>query len=109
LRARRMLVSATNRDAVAAVLRDHKPDILFHLAGFVSGDRSQQAMASAFDGNVLFSANILLSCLSELPKTRVVTASSLDASNPLQAPAETGSAYGVSKLMLEVLTNDRRT
>jgi len=107
-RARAVAVSATDRDAVASVLHELRPDILFHLAGFVSGDRSQEAMAAAFDGNVVFSANILLSCLNQLPHTRVIATSSLDASNPLRGPAETGSAYGVSKLMLEVLCGGLR-
>ena len=106
--ARSVPVSATDRDAVAAVLRELKPDVLFHLAGYVCGDRSQKAMAAAFDGNVLFSANILLGCLNELPQTRVIATSSLDASDPLQGPAVSGSAYGVSKLMLEVLCGGLR-
>jgi nucleoside-diphosphate-sugar epimerase len=102
--ARAVLLSTCERVDIAAALRQIKPDLVFHLAGFVSGERSREAMARAFDGNVLFSAHILLTCLQHLPDTRVVFTSSLEASNPLLDPAATGSAYGVSKLMVEVLS-----
>jgi nucleoside-diphosphate-sugar epimerase len=93
----------TDRADIAATLRHVQPDIVFHLAGFVSGERSREAMVHAFDGNVVGSANILLTCLTQLPNTRVIFTSSLEASNPLLDPASTGSAYGISKLMVEVL------
>jgi len=102
--ARALVVDTSERAGIASALRETKPDVVFHLAGFVSGERSREAMTRAFDGNVLFSANILLSCLAHLPETRVIFTSSLEASNPLQTAAETGSAYGVSKLMVEVLS-----
>lgn len=102
--ARSLVPRSLDRAGVAAALQETKPDVVFHLAGFVSGDRSRQAMARAFDGNVLFSANILLTCLEHLPSTRVIVTSSLEASNPLVEPAATGSPYGVSKLMVEVLS-----
>jgi UDP-glucose 4-epimerase len=98
------VVHAADRAELERTLQRIRPDVVFHLAGFVSGERSPQAMAHAFDGNVLFSANILLSCLTQLPHTRVIFTSSLEASNPLREPALTGSAYGVSKLMVEVLS-----
>lgn len=101
--ARSVLAPALDRSCIAAALRETRPDIVFHLAGFVSGERNRAAMARAFDGNVLLSGNILLSCLEHLPETRVVFTSSLEASNPLLEPAATGSAYGASKLMVEVL------
>jgi nucleoside-diphosphate-sugar epimerase len=102
--ARAVVLSSSERADIAAALREIRPDVVFHLAGFVSGDRSREAMARAFDGNVLFSAHILLTCLQHLPDTRVVFTSSLEASNPLLDSAATGSAYGVSKLMVEVLS-----
>lgn len=95
-----------DRADIAATLRQVQPDIVFHLAGFVSGDRSREAVVNAFDGNVIFSANILLTCLTQLPHTRVIFTSSLEASNPLRDPASTGSAYGISKLMVEVLCGE---
>jgi UDP-glucose 4-epimerase len=102
--ARAVVLDPSERAAIASALQEIKPDLVFHLAGFVSGERGREAMARAFDGNVLFSANILLTCLAHLPKTRVIFTSSLEASNPRLEPAETGSPYGVSKLMVEVLS-----
>lgn len=102
--ARVVVIDPSDRAAVGGALVQNKPDVLFHLAGFVSGDRSREAMTHAFDGNVLFSANLLLSCLMHLPVTRVIVTSSLETSNPLLEPAVTGSPYGVSKLMIEVLS-----
>jgi nucleoside-diphosphate-sugar epimerase len=102
-KARTVALQTTERSEIAAALQQVKPDIVFHLAGFVSGERSRAAMVHAFDGNVLLSANILLTCLTHLPHTRVIFTSSLEASNPLLEPAATGSGYGVSKLMIEVL------
>ncbi|HTU56998.1 MAG TPA: NAD-dependent epimerase/dehydratase family protein, partial [Polyangiales bacterium] len=102
--ARTVVLDPSDRAGIANALCEIKPDLVFHLAGFVSGERSGEAMARAFDGNVLFSANILLSCLAHLPDTRVIFTSSLEASNPRLQPAETGSPYGVSKLMVEVLS-----
>ena len=101
--ARCVHAQSTERADIAATLRQVQPDIVFHLAGFVSGDRSREAVVRAFDGNVLGSANILLTCLTQLPHARVVFTSSLEASNPLRDPVSTGSAYGISKLMVEVL------
>jgi nucleoside-diphosphate-sugar epimerase len=101
--ARCVHVQSTERADIAATLRQAQPDIVFHLAGFVSGDRGREAVVRAFDGNVIGSANILLTCLTQLPRARVIFTSSLEASNPLRDPASTGSAYGISKLMVEVL------
>ncbi|HET8932960.1 MAG TPA: NAD(P)-dependent oxidoreductase [Polyangiales bacterium] len=95
---------STERADIAATLRQTQPDIVFHLAGFVSGDRSREAVVRAFDANVMGSANILLTCLTQLPHARVIFTSSLEASNPLRDTASTGSAYGISKLMVEVLS-----
>lgn len=102
--ARAVTLRAADRTAVDNELKRIKPDFLFHLAGFVTGDRSTQAMTRAFDGNVLVTANLLLACLSNLPETRVITTTSLEASNPLQCPSQSGSPYGISKLMVEVLS-----
>lgn len=106
--ARAVYAQLTERADIASTLRHLRPDIVFHLAGFVSGDRSRDAMVRAFDGNVIGSANILLTCLTQLPQTRVIFTSSLEASNPLLDPASTGSAYGISKLMVEVLCGELR-
>ena len=102
--ARSVVHDPSDRAGITQALQEIKPDFVFHLAGFVSGERSREAMTRAFDGNVLFSANILMSCLAHLHDTRVIFTSSLEASNPLLEPAATGSAYGVSKLMVEVLS-----
>jgi UDP-glucose 4-epimerase len=93
----------TDRAAVARELRRIKPDLVYHLGGFVSGDRSAEAMKHAFDGNVLSSANLLFASTDVVPDARVVITTSLDASDPWSGPAMTGSPYGVSKLQVEIL------
>jgi nucleoside-diphosphate-sugar epimerase len=98
----------TDRRDLARALRETAPDIVFHLAGYVSGDRSPNAIAQAYDGNVMPSANLLIGCGDECPAARVVLATSLETSNPWREAAETGSPYGVSKLMIEVLAGGMR-
>jgi nucleoside-diphosphate-sugar epimerase len=100
---RSIVADLTDRRDARRVLRELAPDIVFHLAGFVSGDRSPSAIARAYDGNVVPSANLLLACADERPETRVVLATSLETSKPWRSAADTGSPYGVSKLMIEVL------
>ena len=102
--ARTVRVDLLDRRAICGALDNVKPDLVFHLAGFVSGDRNVQAMARAFDGNVVPTANLLLCCADNTPETRVITTTSLDTSNPSREAARTGSAYGVSKLMVELLS-----
>lgn len=102
--ARTVRVDLRDREAICSALGNVKPDVVFHLAGFVSGDRSVKAMARAFDGNVLPTASLLLSCAEKAPDTRVITTTSLDTSNPAREASRTGSAYGVSKLMVELLS-----
>src|SRR5688572_13876530 len=98
-----LCVDLADRQAVSRTLREVNPDIVLHLAGFVSGDRSLRAMARAFDGNVSPAANLLLCCAEQQPDARVILTTSLDASNPWLERSVTGSPYGVSKLMVEVL------
>lgn len=102
--ARTVRVDLLDREAIGNALGNVKPDVVFHLAGFVSGDRNVRAMARAFDGNVLPTASLLLACAEKVPGTRVITTTSLDTSNPAREAARTGSAYGVSKLMVELLS-----
>jgi UDP-glucose 4-epimerase len=101
-------VALTDRAAVNAELERIRPDLIFHLAGYVSGDRSAGAMRDAFDGNVLASANLLFGCAEVVPDARVVISTSLDASDPWTMRAETGSPYGISKLQVEILAGGMR-
>jgi UDP-glucose 4-epimerase len=102
--ARTVRLDLLDRQAICAALDNVKPDVVFHLAGFVSGDRNVKAMTRAFDGNVLPTASLLLCCAEKAPGTRVITTTSLDTSNPAREASRTGSAYGVSKLMVELLS-----
>lgn len=107
--ARTLTVALTDRAAVKAALEVLRPDLIFHLGGYVSGDRSAGAMRDAFDGNVLASANLLFGCADVVPEARVVIATSLDASDPWTMRAETGSPYGISKLQVEILAGGMRS
>ena len=97
-----------DRRDVARALRESAPDVVFHLAGYVSGDRSPSAIAEAYDGNVIPSANLLIACAEERPSARVIVATSLETSNPWREAADTGSPYGISKLMIELLAGGMR-
>ena len=106
--ARCVTADVMDRRDVARALRESAPDVVFHLAGYVSGDRSSGAIAEAYDGNVVPSANLLIACAEACPAARVVVATSLETSNPWREPADTGSPYGISKLMIEVLGGGMR-
>jgi FlaA1/EpsC-like NDP-sugar epimerase len=79
---------------VAAVLRQTRPDVIFHLAAAKSAPDAERDPMSALEVNVLGTRNVL----AHAPEgTHVVTASTCKACEP-------ETAYGASKLVAERVT-----
>lgn len=98
------VIDFTDVKACAAALRRLAPTHVVHLAGFANGDRSVEAIARSLDMNLLAGMNFILGAMEAVPQTRVVVAGTLDTSDPWRGPVEVGSPYGISKMMLEVLS-----
>lgn len=82
--------------AVETLIGELRPDVVFHLAGFVSGDRSLGAVLPALHANLVGTVN-LLTALAETDCRRVVVAGSMeepDGHDELVAP---GSPYAAAK------------
>jgi nucleoside-diphosphate-sugar epimerase len=92
----------TDYAAVAALLRDIKPDVIFHLASHVSGRRSMDAVMPTFHNNLMSTVNLL--CVAqEMACKRIVLANSMEEpelsgsypvpSSPYAAAKFAGAAY----------------
>jgi nucleoside-diphosphate-sugar epimerase len=82
--------------SVHALIAELKPDLVFHLAGFVSGDRSPEAVLPALQSNLIGTVH-LLAALVGTGCRRIVVAGSMeepDASEPLPVPR---SPYAAAK------------
>jgi UDP-glucose 4-epimerase len=101
--AKTLTLDLADRRAVGEALARLKPDIVYHLAGHVTPDRSAHAMPLTFDANLLPTANILFAAAEARRQPRVVITTSLETSDPWARAANTGSPYGVSKLLVEIL------
>ena len=69
------------RGGADPILRQIRPDIVFHLASHVSGDRALGAVASTLRDNLVTTVN-LLTAAAEAGGTRVVLAGSMEESAP---------------------------
>ena len=103
-------VDLRDGDAVAAVIRDHAPDVVYHLAALSSVGRSWQQPAVTLDHNVRGAANLLEALRTHAPHARVVWVSSSEVygPQPVMPIAETAalrpaSPYAVSKSAAEQL------
>jgi UDP-glucose 4-epimerase len=83
----------TDADAALQLLTDVRPDVVFHLAGYVSGDRSLAAVMPTVRGNLLTTTN-LLTAACEFGRPRVVLAGSMEECGPNGVP---GSPYAAAK------------
>lgn len=90
--------------ACAASLRRLRPTHVIHLAGFANSDRSVSAIGRSLDINLVSGMNFILGALDAVPEARIVLAGTLETSSPWRGAIEVGSPYGISKLMLEVLS-----
>lgn len=90
--------------ACAASLRRLQPTHVIHLAGFANSDRSVAAITRSLDINLLSGMNFILGAMDAVPEARIVLAGTLETSSPWKGRVEVGSPYGISKVMLEVLS-----
>jgi UDP-glucose 4-epimerase len=82
--------------SVRTLVADLEPDLVFHLAGFVSGDRSRDAVLPALQSNLVGTVN-LLAALAETGCRRVVVAGSMEEPDPGNALAVPQSPYAAAK------------
>jgi UDP-glucose 4-epimerase len=88
-----------NLDEMRQILASVKPDIIFHLAGYVSGSRSIDTVRSTLENNLVSTVN-LLTLMAELGGRRIILAGSLEEpdagdvpSSPYAAAKWSSSAY----------------
>ena len=89
-------VDLCDRRAVAAALAEVGPDVVFHLAGEVTGSRERAAVWPTFRGNLIATLT-LLDALAEQGEIGVVVASSME-EPALDDRASPGSPYAASKV-----------
>ena len=89
-------VDLGDAQAVRALIADLRPDVVFHLAGFVSGDRRLDAVLPALQSNLVGTVH-LLSALAEFSCRRVVIAGSMEEPDPRDAVVVAASPYAAAK------------
>jgi UDP-glucose 4-epimerase len=83
-------------EQVAAVVREAKPDAVFHLASHVSGSRALDAVLPTLQANLLSTVNVLLAA-SEVGCRRVVLAGSLEEPDDHSGEPVPVSPYAAAK------------
>jgi len=83
-------------EAAHRVLSDIRPDVVFHLASHVSGDRSFAALGSTVRDTLLATVN-LLTAACESGRPRVVIAGSMEECLPGDPDPVPGSPYAAAK------------
>lgn len=96
------------RERLARLFQRLRPDLVFHLAGATSGDRSRAGVERAVDVNAFGTSNLLLAVADSCPSARVVIAGTLESSNPWLGPTQFATPYGASKIMAEVMAGMMR-
>jgi UDP-glucose 4-epimerase len=86
----------TDAEAAIQLLTDIRPDVVFHLASHVSGDRSYVAVKPTVRDNLLTTTN-LLTAACELGRPQVILAGSMEEYAPGDPNAVPGSPYAASK------------
>lgn len=82
--------------ATADVVRAVHPELVFHLAGKVSGSRDVRAVLPTLAGNLQSTANLLTAAI-EIGLPRVVLAGSMEEPEPGEVRSSASSPYAVSK------------
>jgi nucleoside-diphosphate-sugar epimerase len=89
-------IDLTDRAAVTALISDVRPEVLFHLAGHVTGSQSVEHVGPTVDQNLVSTINILTTAV-ETVRCRVVLAGSMQ-EPPADDPAGVlCSPYAASK------------
>jgi nucleoside-diphosphate-sugar epimerase len=89
-------VDLADADATHDLLRTVRPDVVFHLAGEVSGSREVEAVPRTFAGNLASTVNVLTAATG-VGRPRVVLAGSMEEPHPGEVRAGASSPYAMSK------------
>ncbi len=84
------------QSAVQKLLRAVRPDVVFHLAGEVTGARDLDLVPTTFRGNLMGAVNMLTAAV-EADCPRLVLAGSMEEPEPGDAEAVAASPYAVAK------------
>ncbi|MHA6784810.1 NAD-dependent epimerase/dehydratase family protein [Pseudonocardia saturnea] len=84
--------AAATEDLIGAV----RPDVVFHLAGEVTGSRDVEAVTRTFTGNLTSTVN-LLTAATGVDRPRVVLAGSMEEPHPGEVRTGASSPYAASK------------
>lgn len=91
----------SNLEDMRRILTAVKPDVIFHLASYVSGDRSLKAILPTLHSNLISTVN-LLTLVAEMGCRRIVLAGSLE--EPSGDMAIASSPYAAAKWSASVYT-----
>lgn len=94
-----------DRANLSRVLARAQPDVVVHLAGFASSQPGISGLQRAVDANAIVLYNLLLGVADICPSARVVTAGSLESSDPLRGTTTFSTPYGGSKVLAEVIVH----
>lgn len=89
-------VDLTDLEALEGAISAVEPDVVFHLAGFVSGQRDLDAVLEAMHGNLVATVNLLIA-LQRHGKGRIVHAGSMEEPDGENWPPVPGSPYAAAK------------
>jgi len=89
-------IDLTDRAAVTTLIRDVRPEVLFHLAGHVSGSQNVEHVGPTVDQNLISTINILTTAV-ETVRCRVVLAGSMQEPSPDDPNGVLCSPYAASK------------
>lgn len=89
-------IDLTDRAAVTALIRDVRPEVLFHLAGHVTGSPNVEHVGPTVDQNLISTINVLTAAV-ETVRCRVVLAGSMQEPPPDDSNGVLCSPYAASK------------
>ncbi len=87
----------TDVDQVRSLFAETRPEVIYHLASFVSGSRDLEAVLPTFHSNLVSTVN-LLALATELGCRRIVLAGSMEEPRPDEKAAVPGSPYAAAKM-----------
>jgi nucleoside-diphosphate-sugar epimerase len=85
-----------NADSMRDIIRSTRPDVVFHLASEVTGERDVRLVQRTLHANLVSVVN-LLTAVAEAPATKVVLAGSLEEPKPGPAELPPSSPYAAAK------------
>ena len=86
----------------SAALDAHAPEVIFHLAGYASGDPSPAALATAVRANVLALVDLAVALTARARPARLVAIGTLESSDPGRGATRVSTPYSASKAMAEI-------